>query len=154
MEISIYSPGHLPEPIRKQAILDFLHVHLEQFGDPIDQIEKAFDYAMGKQQSPGGFVIVAETADGIMGATIVNRTGMEGYIPENILVYIAAHKNHRGEGIGKLLMNEVVRIAEGSIALHVEHDNPAMHLYRKLGFTNKYLEMRLNRKKQHGTPNA
>jgi len=154
MQISVFNPAHLPEQDQKHAILEFLYKHLEQFGDPIDQIERAFDYAMGKNQSPGGFVIIAETADGIRGATIVNKTGMEGYIPENILVYIATHQNHRGEGIGKLLMNEVVRIAEGSIALHVEHDNPAMHLYRKLGFTNKYLEMRLNREEQHGTLNA
>jgi ribosomal protein S18 acetylase RimI-like enzyme len=31
----------------------------------------------------------------------------------------------------------------GNIALHVEPDNPAKILYEKLGFTNKYLEMRL-----------
>ena len=31
------------------------------------------------------------------------------------------------------------------IALHVEKDNPAVFLYEKLGFENKYLEMRLTR---------
>ena len=43
------------------------------------------------------------------------------------------------------LMNAAIERAEGSIALHVEPDNPARKLYEKLGFTNKYLEMRLTR---------
>jgi hypothetical protein len=46
------------------------------------------------------------------------------------------------EGYGKQLMQKI-SIAEGNIALHVEPDNPAKKIIRKLGFTNKYLEMRL-----------
>jgi ribosomal protein S18 acetylase RimI-like enzyme len=71
---------------------------------------------------------------------------MEGYIPENILVYIAVHESTRGKGYGKQLMQKAIEIAEGDIALHVEPDNPARFLYEKLGFTNKYLEMRFSKK--------
>jgi len=70
---------------------------------------------------------------------------MAGYIPENILVYIAVHKDYRGKGLGKDLMLKTFDKAEGSIKLHVEPENPARYLYEKLGFTSKYLEMRLNR---------
>lgn len=70
---------------------------------------------------------------------------MKGYIPENILVYIATHKDLRGQGIGKQLMRETIDLAKGNIALHVEPENPAKYLYEKFGFTNKYLEMRLNK---------
>jgi ribosomal protein S18 acetylase RimI-like enzyme len=58
------------------------------------------------------------------------------------LVYIAVDKQYRGKGIGKQLMQEVMQQTNGGIALHVEPDNPAKFLYEKLGFTNKYLEMR------------
>ncbi|HAB28956.1 MAG TPA: GNAT family N-acetyltransferase, partial [Xanthomarina gelatinilytica] len=34
---------------------------------------------------------------------------------------------------------------EGDVALHVEPNNPAIKLYESLGFTNKYLEMRLKK---------
>ena len=61
------------------------------------------------------------------------------------LVYIATHKNHRGKGIGKGLMQKTIDLAEGSIALHVEPDNPARFLYEKVGFSSKYIEMRLNK---------
>ncbi|MDN3709622.1 hypothetical protein QW060_21910 [Myroides ceti] len=40
------------------------------------------------------------------------------------------------------LMQNAIESSEGNIALHVEPDNPARKLYEKLGFTNKYLEMR------------
>ena len=70
---------------------------------------------------------------------------MGGYIPENILVYIAIHENFRGTGLGKKLMQSVIDQAEGDIALHVEANNPAKFLYEKLGFTNPYLEMRLKK---------
>jgi ribosomal protein S18 acetylase RimI-like enzyme len=87
--------------------------------------------------------------DNRIGAAIINKTGMKGYIPENILVYIATHKDQRGKGIGKQIMKTIIENTDGDIALHVEHENPALHLYKKLGFTNKYLEMRLTKKGQH-----
>ena len=42
-------------------------------------------------------------------------------------------------------MQIAIKTVEGAIALHVEPDNPAKFLYEKLGFTNKYLEMRLQK---------
>jgi len=68
---------------------------------------------------------------------------MKDYIPENILVYIAINNSQRGKGYGKKLMEKAISSVEGNIALHVEPNNPAKALYEKLGFTNKYLEMRL-----------
>ena len=79
----------------------------------------------------------------ITGAVVVNKTGMESYIPENILVYIATHQAYRGKGLGKQLMQKAIELSEGGIALHVDPDNPARKLYERLGFENKYLEMRL-----------
>ena len=89
--------------------------------------------------------MLLQEEDRIKGAVVINRTGMNGYIPENILVYIAIDKNSRGEGLGKRLMQEVIEHADGDIALHVEANNPAKILYEKLGFTNPYLEMRLKK---------
>ena len=85
--------------------------------------------------------------DVMVGAVVVNKTGMQRYIPENILVYIATHNQYRGRGIGKKLMQETIKVCDGAIALHCEPDNPAKYLYEKLGFTSKYLEMRLPNEK-------
>jgi ribosomal protein S18 acetylase RimI-like enzyme len=145
-ETKIYNAATLPSTNEKRAILEFLSTHLEQYGDKIEDIEKAFDYAMSSYESAGGMVIDCMAQGERIGAAIINKTGMNGYIPENILVYIATHKDQRGKGVGKQIMNTIIKNTDGDIALHVEPENPALHLYKKLGFTNKYLEMRLTKK--------
>lgn len=125
----------------------FLHTHLEQYGDDYADIEKAIQYALKEIPSFGGFVLEGyNDSEDLVGVVVVNRTGMTGYIPENILVYIAVDNNQRGKGVGKQLMNKAIELSHGDVALHVEKDNPAKHLYEKVGFTNPYLEMRYKRK--------
>lgn len=125
------------------SITNFLHDHLGKYGDPREHIRMAIDYSLSRQKGRGGIVITASEVDKILGAVVINETGMEGYIPANILVYIAVDESVRGKGIGKKLMETAIANTQGGIALHVEPDNPAKKLYEKLGFTNKYLEMRL-----------
>lgn len=146
MTFVIYNPNQKLSDDQKQEVVDFLHTHLENYGDAKEDILSAVDFALRDTiPSLGGFVLVAKEKKEIVAATVVNSTGMKGYIPENILVYIATHKDMRGKGIGKKLMQKAVELADGSIALHVEPDNPAKHLYEKLGFVNKYLEMRFTK---------
>lgn len=140
--IEKFNPATDVESLFKEKIVDFLFHNLEQYGDPKNEIQEAINYALSDEPNKGGFVISAKVNSEIVGAVVVNATGMKKYIPENILVYIAIDARQRGKGIGKQLMIEAMATAKGSIALHVEPDNPAKKLYEKLGFTNKYLEMR------------
>jgi len=141
----LYQSDRLPGAAEKEAIIQFLFEHLNQYGDPAADIEKAVDYALSGDALAGGFVLCLREGNELLAAAVVNHTGMKGYIPEYILVYIATHVHRRGQGLGKQLMQQVLDQAQGDIALHVEPDNPAKRLYEKLGFTNKYLEMRLSR---------
>jgi GNAT superfamily N-acetyltransferase len=145
IQTKVFNTSNKPNTTEKTNLIDFLFESLQEYGDPKADIEKAVNYALKETESFGGFVLVSYFEKEISGAVVVNRTGMKDYIPENILVYIATHKNHRGKGIGKLLMKETIAQAEGNIALHVEPDNPARYLYEKVGFSSKYIEMRLNK---------
>ncbi|MFH6982418.1 GNAT family N-acetyltransferase [Marinoscillum luteum] len=145
LEINILGPSDTVGLIEIEQVRDFLFNHLDQYGDKKEDIMKAINYALSTGITPGGFVLVGKDQGEIVGAVVVNKTGMDGYIPENILVYIATHRERRGKGYGKALMQKAINTAEGDIALHVEPDNPAKGLYEKLGFTNKYLEMRLTK---------
>ena len=50
---------------------------------------------------------------------------------------IALLPEFRGRGIGRMLMEEILdegRSTGKSVSIHVEHDNPALRLYDRLGF--------------------
>ncbi|MGZ2370065.1 GNAT family N-acetyltransferase [Ancylomarina sp. YFZ004] len=147
IQTKVFSTTNKPSLREKENLLDFLFDNLQEYGDPRSDIEKAMSYALKETTSFGGFIVVSYLEDEISGVVVVNQTGMKDYIPENILVYIATHKNHRGKGIGKELMKKTIDIAEGSIALHVEPENPARFLYEKVGFNSKYVEMRYKKEK-------
>jgi ribosomal-protein-alanine N-acetyltransferase len=141
----VFNTTNKPNLQERESVIDFLFDNLQEYGDPKADIEKCIDYALKETTSFGGFILVSYLENEISGVVVVNQTGMKDYIPENILVYIATHKNHRGKGIGKMLMQKTIDEAEGSIALHVEPENPARFLYEKVGFSSKYIEMRLKK---------
>ncbi len=140
-----YNAIEKPSTKEKTKIINFLYDHLDEFGDTKTDIRRAIDYALKEYASFGGFVITTQEESDILGVVVVNQTGMNGYIPENILVYIATHRDHRGKGIGKILMNETLKLAKGDVALHVESNNPARFLYENVGFKKFYNEMRYKR---------
>ena len=143
IQTKVFNTRNKPDVREKENLIDFLFDNLQEYGDTKPAIEKAVNYALKETTSFGGFILVSFLENEISGVVVVNQTGMKDYIPENILVYIATHKNLRGKGIGKLLMKQTIELAEGNIALHVEPDNPARYLYEKVGFSSKYIEMRL-----------
>lgn len=146
MQFLTLAPGQEKNNLfSKDQIIDFLFQYLEEYGDARKDIESALNYSLSEDPKEGGGVTVAYENDQILGVVVMLKTGMSGFIPENILVYIAVRTETRGRGIGKKLMENVKENVQGSIALHVEPHNPAKKLYEKMGFTNKYLEMRLTR---------
>jgi ribosomal protein S18 acetylase RimI-like enzyme len=144
IDIGIYDK-EIKKRFSKKDMADFLYTHLDEYGDKRSDILKAIEYALGENDKPGGFIILAIHDKAIVGVVVINNTLMSGYIPEHILVYIAVNGDYRGEGIGKQLMEKTIEHCEGDIALHVEKDNPAIFLYEKMGFTTPYLEMRLKK---------
>lgn len=144
MEFQTFTPHFPLSNLQKEQIADFLVEQLGEFGDSKNDVIKCLDYAMNPNGS-GGLVILASDAGGLIGALVLNHTGMSGYIPEHILVYFAVKKDKRGRGFGRQMLQYLLSKTQGAIALHVEPQNPAKKLYEEFGFSNKYLEMRLSR---------
>lgn len=143
----IRTPADLGE-LTKQQFIDFLFEHLDRFGDSKSAIEKAIDYTFSEAEGKGGFLLAAYYKNELVGALVMNETGMSDYVPENILVYVAVDSKYRGEGFGAEIIKKSFELARGDIKLHVEYDNPAKRLYERLGMKTKYAEMRLDKKKK------
>ncbi len=133
------------EPITRKKFSHFLFTYLHPFGDPIEEIEKCIDYALLDNSKAGGFIIAVFEDEKIIGGLVANKTGMSGYIPENIIVYVAVDAQMRGKGIGKMMIDLAIELCDGDVKLHVEYDNPAKRLYERIGFKNKYADMRFKK---------
>ena len=137
-------------PVSPEIICDFLHEHLDRFRDSKQDITRCLNYALGRDEHRRGCVLLAlDAADStqpkLLGVAVLCETGMSGYVPENLLVYLAVDSRLRSRGIGKQLMQQTLSLSKGDVALHVEPDNPARRLYERIGFSNKYLEMRYSK---------
>ena len=136
------NPEELARFISLEALSEFLHEHLKPYEDTVADIREGIAYALSGETGQGGFVLLAEREGALAGALVMLKTGMRGYVPGNLLLFVAVHSAHRQQGIGMQLVRKAQSLVEGDIKLHVEYENPARRLYEKLGFTSKYAEMR------------
>tara|TARA_R110002049_G_scaffold183328_4_gene351246 strand:- start:307 stop:744 length:438 start_codon:yes stop_codon:yes gene_type:complete len=126
-------------------ITDFLYENSGAFGDAKTAIRKSIMYAAKELPGLGGYVFVMEDKNGILGAVVVNRTGMNEYLSENIMVYVAVKAGFRKKGIGKKLIKHTIKYCKGDIAIHINKENPVIKLFEKQGFKSRNIEMRLVR---------
>lgn len=134
-----------PDWAPREAVVDFFHTTMKPYNDAPEDVNRALDYAFSKADGEGGFLILAEEKGTLLGALLMLNTGMRGFVPPNILLFVTVHPDHRGRGLGRTIIDHSVAQCDGDVKLHVEYDNPAKRLYERVGFTTKYAEMRLVR---------
>ncbi len=83
------------------------------------------------------FLVVEQGGEGGGAAEPIGRLYVDRWEKEIRLVDIALVPEHRGAGLGGALVGEL--LAEGArsglpVSIHVEYNNPALRLYRRLGF--------------------
>jgi len=144
--IFIPAGQELPAWTNRDALARFLHEHLAPYQDTLPDIRRGLDDALENRPSPGGFVLLARLEIRLVGALVMLRTGMSGYVSENLLLFVAVDSAIRGRGIGATLVRTAIARCEGGVKLHVEYENPAKRLYERLGFVTKYAEMRYLKK--------
>lgn len=126
-------------------ITEFLFDHSGDYRDSKSAIRKSIRYAAKEIPGLGGYVFVMEHENTMLGVTVVNKTGMNEYMPENLLVYLVVNKTYRGKGIAKRLIDYTKNYCKGDIAIHIHKDNPVISLLEDRGFKSKNIEMRLER---------
>lgn len=134
--------SELPKWLSVYDIAKFLQTNLVPFEDPKEVIFTAVDYALSVHPDGKGFILLTTIAEKLLGVVVCIQIDKVGIIPENLIVYVCVHQNYRGRGLGSRLIQEAIDCADGDVKLHVEKTNPAIKLYKKLGFKDDYIEMR------------
>ncbi|MGB0653460.1 MAG: pyridoxal-phosphate dependent enzyme [Thermoplasmatota archaeon] len=116
---------------------DRLTSWLGRFGDPLVEMREAVAAALR-----GGHVLTALDGDQTLGYCVLTPMELDTFFPHLHLSYIAVSPEARGRGVGTVLLEEAIRVADGDLSLHVETDNEAaIRLYEKFGFDRKYYRM-------------
>jgi len=143
--IKIENEKEYPEWLNEEKIVQFFHETMKPYEDTIGDIKSALDYMYSKDVGKGGFLMIITLNNVLGGALLMLNTGMSGYVPENILLFVTVDPDLRGKGIGRKLIEKSIAECKGEVKLHVEYDNPAKRLYERIGFTTKYAEMRYSK---------
>lgn len=141
--VIVESLDQLPEGVDLKSLAEFFHEKMKPYHDTRDDVVRGLEYVF--DPSGGGFLVLATQDGAPVGGLVMLRTHMSGYIPPNLLLFLAVEPTLRGRGLGGKLIGIAASRCEGDIKLHVEPDNPAGRLYRRMGFETKYLEMRWSR---------
>ena len=140
--LTAHNQEELPDWADMTALASFLHHKMKPYHDTQPDVKRGLEYAFSSSEGKDGFVILAGLQERLVGAVVILHTGMGGYVPEHLLLFVAVDPELRSQGIGGRLIKRALAKCDGHVKLHVEPDNPALRLYKRLGFENKYLEMR------------
>lgn len=140
--LTVRQESMIPKWTSRDSIAQFLHEHMKPYEDTVTDIQRSLDYVFSKQALNGGFVVLGEIEERLVGVLVMLHTGMKGYVPENLLLFVTVRPENRHLGLGRQLISWGLQESEGNVKLHVEYDNPAKSLYESVGFKSKYAEMR------------
>ncbi|MGE5942833.1 MAG: GNAT family N-acetyltransferase, partial [Flavobacteriales bacterium] len=91
------------------------------------------------------YVFVLEQKKEVLGVLVINKTGMNEYIPENILVYLVVNTNYEDSAIREKLINYAISYCKGDVALYINKESPELGWFEEKGFKSRNIEMRLTR---------
>lgn len=136
------SEVELPPWADRETLAQFFHQKMQPYHDELEDVDRGIGHAFGEDTGQGGFILVGALQGRLVGGVTVLKTGMKGYIPENLLLFIGVDPEMRNRGIGRRLLERAQAECAGPMKLHVEPENPALRLYERAGFKRKYVEMR------------
>lgn len=145
MEIHAITALDMASTLRINIIVNFIFNNQVGSRDTKINIYRSVEYALSPYKYQGGFVLLAEKNKSILGSVVVNRTNMEGYVPKNLMVYLAADPDSAIPDFEKILLSKVIQLTSSELACHITVDNPAMKIFEDVGFKKKFFEMRLKR---------
>lgn len=136
----VVQDANLTDEKNKQDFIQDLQKFMGEYSDPISETNEAIDSSIEE-----GFAIEAKNGEDRLGLAVVTRAPFDRFQPKYHLAYIATSPKARGKGIGRILLETVEQLTDGSIALHVGINNEnAISFYKKMGWESVYVRMMPN----------
>ena len=119
--IKIYNSYPTISYSKKAKLIRFLIQHQENLSLKEEVITHLVNYAFKETSSFGGFIVTEEENEEILGAMVVNNTGMKGYMPNNLIVASAFLPTSGKQGSMKRLLQKIMYLTRGDTALSLIH---------------------------------
>ena len=129
--------------LEKSKLVNFLGANTENGHYDKHEITMAIECALKERPSLGGFILTVKEKGELLGALVVNTTSMEARNPKHRLSLFAIARTHRHNGVAQHLLTKATQQTNGSLAIQLEPGNGEVSFFEKLGFKEKYVEMRL-----------
>jgi len=115
--ISKYDAFSSMNYFKKTALVDFLCAVNDIPASQRERVVQSVDYALKETISFGGFIVTLEKLNKFVGAVVVNKSGMGGFLPDNLVVLSGVAPIKSQEEIIALLLKEADMYAMGNIAI-------------------------------------
>jgi hypothetical protein len=145
MELNIITAFDNSSTLLINKIVNFVYKNQSGSDDAKENIYNAVEYALSPYKYQGGFILILEENNTLVGCLVINRTNMDGYMPKNRLVYMGSDPLFRKLGIEKKMISKAASLSSGDLACHVSIDNPIINLFEEIGFEKNFFELRLKK---------
>ncbi len=134
MLIRTFDAFSKPTSRQINRLADFMDRQLPYYSNEADPIRKSLQYAIKEKAGLGGYIFVLENQDAVIGALVLNRTGMDYLLGTYLLAYIAVREDYRNAGHGTSLVEYARSYCKGSISVHLRPEEEAHPFFERLGF--------------------
>jgi hypothetical protein len=126
------------------ALLQFFRTHAPEAESRA--VQEALDYALKNKPSFGGFVLTYTLNNRIVAGIVVNKTGMEGFKSDNLLVLAALHEDHTTQNLFlEELICKAIDYTDGDIAIYARPNHPALMMAKRIGFKEQFVELKFQK---------
>lgn len=148
--IKLYNAGTGMDSFDRAAIVKFLYTHARDI--PAHTAREAVDCVLKHTPSFGGFILADWHERQLRAVVMVNRTGMSGFGPENLITFAVVRKEEEFPlPILEQLIREAMNLADGEIAFHLPKRHPAIKVFQELGFQQDFVELRFSSRVQNNS---
>jgi len=143
LELELFTPFDKPTYSTTSEMISFLYNHSnEVVRRNKEDIRKSIEYALKERASLGGYIVVIRDECKLVGVSILNKTGLEGIMPDYILSHLAIdNKFGKGSSWEQILLKKTLELCNGNVAFLVEANNPMVDACIEQGFEYKRLEL-------------